>query len=190
VRATAVGAQTALAQIVALVSAAQAGKGNAQRLADKISAVFVPVVIGVALAAFAGWWLIGHDPALGLTAAVAVVIVACPCSLGLATPVAIMVGTGRGAKLGILIKGVEVLERTRKITTVVFRQDGHADPRRHDPDRHRAGTGHEHRRAAPQAGPSKPTASTRSAGPSPQPQGTRPRSREPAGCRRRMTSSR
>jgi cation-transporting ATPase V/Cu+-exporting ATPase len=124
VRATAVGSQTALAQIVALVAAAQAGKGQAQRLADRISAVFVPVVIAIALAAFAAWWLIGHDPARGLAAAVAVVIVACPCSLGLATPVAIMVGTGRGARLGILIKGVEVLERTRKITTVVFDKTG------------------------------------------------------------------
>ena len=124
VRATAVGAQTALAQIVALVAAARTGKGQAQRLADRISAVFVPVVIGIALAAFAAWWLIGHDPARGLTAAVAVVIVACPCSLGLATPVAIMAGTGRGARLGIVIKGVEVLERTRKITTVVFDKTG------------------------------------------------------------------
>jgi cation-transporting ATPase V/Cu+-exporting ATPase len=124
VRATAVGAQTALAQIVSLVSAAQTGKGQAQRLADRISAIFVPVVIGIALATFAGWWLIAGDPVRGLIAAVAVVIVACPCSLGLATPVAIMVGTGRGAKLGIVIKGVEVLERTRKITTVVFDKTG------------------------------------------------------------------
>jgi cation-transporting ATPase V len=124
VRATAVGAQTALAQIVALVAAARTGKGQAQRLADRISAVFVLAVIGIALAAFAGWWLIAHDPVRGLTAAVAVVIVACPCSLGLATPVAIMAGTGRGARLGIVIKGVEVLERTRKITTVVFDKTG------------------------------------------------------------------
>ena len=124
VRATAVGADTALAQIVALVAAARTGKGQAQRLADRISAVFVPSVIAIALATFAGWWLIGHDPAGGLTAAVAVVIVACPCSLGLATPVAIMAGTGRGARLGIVIKGVEVLERTRKITTVVFDKTG------------------------------------------------------------------
>ena len=124
VRATAVGADTALAQIVSLVSAAQAGKGQAQRLADRISAIFVPAVIVLAAATFTGWWLIAADPVRGLIAAVAVLIVACPCALGLATPVAIMVGTGRGANLGILIKGVEVLERTRKITTVVFDKTG------------------------------------------------------------------
>jgi len=124
VRATAVGSQTALAQIVALVSAAQTGKGHAQRLADRISAVFVPTVIGLAAATFAGWWLMAADPIGGLVAAVAVLIIACPCALGLATPVAIMVGTGRGARLGILIKGVEVLERTRTITTVVLDKTG------------------------------------------------------------------
>lgn len=124
VRATAVGSDTALAQIVSLVSAAQAGKGQAQRLADRISAIFVPAVILIALATFAAWWLLAGDPVAGLIAAVAVLIVACPCALGLATPVAIMVGTGRGASLGILIKGVEVLERTRKITTVVFDKTG------------------------------------------------------------------
>jgi cation-transporting ATPase V len=124
VRATAVGSDTALAQIVSLVSAAQAGKGQAQRLADRISAIFVPTVIAIALVTFAGWWLLSGDPVKGLIAAVAVLIVACPCALGLATPVAIMVGTGRGASLGILIKGVEVLERTRKITTVVFDKTG------------------------------------------------------------------
>ena len=124
VRATAVGSDTALAQIVSLVSAAQAGKGQAQRLADRISAVFVPAVILIALATFTAWWLLAGGPVAGLIAAVAVLIVACPCALGLATPVAIMVGTGRGASLGILIKGVEVLERTRKITTVVFDKTG------------------------------------------------------------------
>jgi len=124
VRATAVGSDTALAQIVSLVSAAQAGKGQAQRLADRISAIFVPTVIVIAVATFAGWWLLGGGPVKGLIAAVAVLIVACPCALGLATPVAIMVGTGRGASLGILIKGVEVLERTRKITTVMFDKTG------------------------------------------------------------------
>ncbi|HJT03602.1 MAG TPA: heavy metal translocating P-type ATPase [Pseudonocardiaceae bacterium] len=124
VRATAVGSDTALAQIVSLVAAAQAGKGQAQRLADRISAVFVPAVIVIAVGTFVGWWLLGGNPVTGLIAAVAVLIVACPCSLGLATPVALMVGTGRGASLGILIKGVEVLERTRKITTVVFDKTG------------------------------------------------------------------
>jgi cation-transporting ATPase V/Cu+-exporting ATPase len=124
VRATAVGAQTALAQIVSLVTAAQTGKGAAQRLADRVSAVFVPTVFLIAATTFTLWWQLGHDPVKGLIAAVAVLIIACPCALGLATPVAIMVGTGRGAKLGILIKGVEVLERTRGITTVVFDKTG------------------------------------------------------------------
>jgi cation-transporting ATPase V/Cu+-exporting ATPase len=124
VAATAVGSGTALAQIVSLVSAAQAGRGQTQRLADRISAVFVPTVIGLAGLTFLGWWLLGNDPVAGLIAAIAVLIVACPCALGLATPVAIMVGTGRGARLGILIKGVEVLERTRTISTVLFDKTG------------------------------------------------------------------
>jgi cation-transporting ATPase V len=124
VRATAVGADTALAQIVRLVEQAQAGKGQLQRLADRISAVFVPVVMAVAALTFTGWTLAGGDPVEGLVAAVAVLIIACPCALGLATPTAIMVGTGRGAELGILIKGVEVLERTRRITTVVVDKTG------------------------------------------------------------------
>ena len=122
--ATAVGSDTALAQIVRLVEQAQAGKGQAQRLADRISAVFVPAVMAVALLTFAGWATLGGDPAKGLTAAVAVLIIACPCALGLATPTAIMVGTGRGAELGVLIKSIEVLERTRRITTVVFDKTG------------------------------------------------------------------
>ncbi len=124
VRATAVGADTALAQIVRLVEQAQVGKGQAQRLADRISAVFVPAVIGLAALTFAGWWLLAGDPTKALTAAVAVLIIACPCALGLATPTAIMVGSGRGAELGILIRSVEVLERTRRITTVVFDKTG------------------------------------------------------------------
>jgi len=124
VRATAVGADTALAQIVRLVEQAQAGKGQVQRLADRISAVFVPAVIAAAALTLAGWWLLASDPVAGLTAAVAVLIIACPCALGLATPTAIMVGTGRGAELGVLIKSVEVLERTRRITTVVFDKTG------------------------------------------------------------------
>jgi cation-transporting ATPase V/Cu+-exporting ATPase len=124
IAATAVGSATALAQIVSLVSAAQAGRGHAQRLADRISAVFVPTVIGIAALTFTGWWLLGHNPVAGLIAAVAVLIVACPCALGLATPMALMVGTGRGARMGILIKGVEVLERTRAISTVLFDKTG------------------------------------------------------------------
>ncbi|HEX6676603.1 MAG TPA: heavy metal translocating P-type ATPase [Actinomycetes bacterium] len=124
VRATAVGADTALARIVRLVEQAQAGKGQAQRGADRISAVFVPAVIAAAALTFAGWAVLGDDPAKGLTAAVAVLIIACPCALGLATPTAVMVGVGRGAELGVLIKSVEVLERTRRITTVVFDKTG------------------------------------------------------------------
>jgi cation-transporting ATPase V len=124
VRATAVGADTALAQIVRLVERAQAGKGQAQRLADRVSAVFVPAVIALAALTFAGWWLLGGDPVKAVGAAVAVLIIACPCALGLATPTAIMVGTGRGAELGILIKSVEVLERARRVTTVVFDKTG------------------------------------------------------------------
>jgi copper-transporting P-type ATPase V len=124
VRATRVGAETALAQIVRLVEDAQASKGHIQRLADRVAGVFVPVVIAIALATFAGWALLAEDPQAGLVAAVAVLIIACPCALGLATPTAIMVGTGRGAELGVLIKGVEVLEQTRRITTVVFDKTG------------------------------------------------------------------
>jgi cation-transporting ATPase V len=124
VRATRVGAETALAQIVRLVEDAQASKGHIQRLADRVAGVFVPVVMAIALASFAGWWLLAADPQSGLVAGVAVLIIACPCALGLATPTAIMVGTGRGAELGVLIKGVEVLEQTRRITTVAFDKTG------------------------------------------------------------------
>ena len=124
VRATAVGADSALARIVALVERAQAGKGAAQRLADRVSAVFVPAVIAVALVTFGVWWLAVGAPLDGLTAAVSVLIIACPCALGLATPTAVMVGTGRGADLGVLIKGVEMLERTREIDVVVFDKTG------------------------------------------------------------------
>ncbi len=124
VRATAVGAETALAQIVKLVEDAQAGKGQVQRIADRVSAVFVPIVIAVALVTLLGWTVLAGDAARGLVSAVAVLIIACPCALGLATPTAIMVGTGRGADLGVLIKSVEVLERARSITTVVFDKTG------------------------------------------------------------------
>jgi Cu+-exporting ATPase len=124
VRATRVGADTALAQIARLVEEAQAGKAPVQRLADRISGVFVPVVIAISLATLAGWLLAGASASAAFTAAVAVLIIACPCALGLATPTALMVGTGRGAQLGILIRGPEVLERTRRVTTIVLDKTG------------------------------------------------------------------
>ncbi|MGH9177760.1 MAG: heavy metal translocating P-type ATPase [Acidimicrobiales bacterium] len=123
-RAAAVGADTALAQIVRLVEEAQGTKAPVQRLADRISGVFVPFVLALALATFAGWWLLADDAGGGLVAAVAVLIIACPCALGLATPTAIMVGTGRGAAMGVLIKGGEVLERSKRVDTVVFDKTG------------------------------------------------------------------
>jgi Cu+-exporting ATPase len=124
VRATKVGEDTALAQIARLVEEAQEGKADVQRLADRVSAVFVPIVLVLALATLVGWLLVTGDGSDAFTAAVAVLIIACPCALGLATPTALMVGTGRGAQLGILIKGAEVLERTRTITTVVLDKTG------------------------------------------------------------------
>jgi len=124
VRATRVGADTALAQIARLVTEAQNGKAAVQRVADRISAVFVPVVIALSVATL-GWWLAnGATSAGAFTAAVAVLIIACPCALGLATPTALLVGTGRGAQLGILIKGPEVLESTRKVDTIVLDKTG------------------------------------------------------------------
>jgi Cu+-exporting ATPase len=123
-RATKVGADTALAQIARLVEAAQSGKAPVQRLADRVSAIFVPVVIVIALATLAGWLASGHSAAAAFTAAVAVLIIACPCALGLATPTALMVGTGRGAQLGILIKGPEILEQTRRVDTIVLDKTG------------------------------------------------------------------
>jgi Cu+-exporting ATPase len=124
VRATRVGADTALAQIVRLVEAAQSGKAPVQRLADRVSAVFVPVVIAISLATLVGWLAFGASASAAFTAAVAVLIIACPCALGLATPTALMVGTGRGAQLGILIKGPEILEQTRRIGTIVLDKTG------------------------------------------------------------------
>src|SRR3954471_8326615 len=124
VQATRIGSDTALAQIARLVEQAQSGKAPVQRLADRVSGVFVPAVILVALATFSGWLAAGAGPSKAFTAGVAVLIIACPCALGLATPMALMVGTGRGAQLGILIKGPEVLERTRQITTVVLDKTG------------------------------------------------------------------
>jgi Cu+-exporting ATPase len=123
-RATKVGAETALAQIAQLVAEAQTGKAPIQRLADRVSAVFVPVVIGIALATLAGWLAVTGDASDAFTAAVAVLIIACPCALGLATPTALMVGTGRGAQLGVLIKGSEILEQTRRVTTIVLDKTG------------------------------------------------------------------
>ncbi|WDO08284.1 cadmium-translocating P-type ATPase [Streptomyces murinus] len=124
VEATRVGADTQLARMAKLVEDAQNGKAEVQRLADRVSAVFVPVVILIALATFGGWLGVTGDAVAAFTAAVAVLIIACPCALGLATPTALMVGTGRGAQLGILIKGPEVLESTRRVDTVVLDKTG------------------------------------------------------------------
>ncbi|MFD5477357.1 heavy metal translocating P-type ATPase [Streptomyces hawaiiensis] len=124
VRATRVGADTQLARMARLVEDAQNGKAAAQRLADRISAVFVPVVIALALGTLGFWLGNGAGLTAAFTAAVAVLVIACPCALGLATPTALMVGTGRGAQLGILIKGPEVLESTRRVDTVVLDKTG------------------------------------------------------------------
>jgi Cu+-exporting ATPase len=124
VRATGVGSDTALAQIARLVEDAQTGKAPVQRLADRVSGVFVPVVIGIAVATLGFWLGSGESVTFAFTAAVAVLIIACPCALGLATPTALMVGTGRGAQLGLLIKGPEVLESTRSVDTVLLDKTG------------------------------------------------------------------
>ncbi|MFE6736077.1 heavy metal translocating P-type ATPase [Microbacterium sp. NPDC057650] len=124
VRATRVGSDTQLAQMAKLVEEAQSGKAEVQRLADRISGVFVPIVIGIALVTLVAWALISGDWSMAFTAAVAVLIIACPCALGLATPTALLVGTGRGAQLGILIKGPEVLESTRRVDTIVLDKTG------------------------------------------------------------------
>jgi len=123
-RATGVGEQTLLASIIRLVGEAQGSKAPVQRLADQISAVFVPVVCVIALATFAGWWLYAGDFAEALVNAVAVLVIACPCALGLATPTAIMVGTGQGARAGILVKNVEALERAEKIAVLALDKTG------------------------------------------------------------------
>jgi Cu+-exporting ATPase len=124
IRATKVGADTALAQIAKLVTDAQSGKAPVQRLADRVSGIFVPIVIGLAVATLGFWLGTGESATFAFTAAVAVLIIACPCALGLATPVALMVGTGRGAQLGLLIKGPEILESTRKVDTIVLDKTG------------------------------------------------------------------
>lgn len=123
VRATRVGSKTQLAQITRLVEQAQAGKAPIQRLADRISAVFVPIVMAISLLTLLIWLIIG-TPVTAFTCAVAVLIIACPCALGLATPTALLVGTGRGASLGILIKGAEILESTRQVDTVILDKTG------------------------------------------------------------------
>ena len=124
VRATAVGEGTTLARIGRMVTAAQAGKAPVQRLADRISGVFVPIVLALSAATLAGWLLTGHTPQAAFTAAVAVLVIACPCALGLATPTALLVGSGRAAQLGVVIKGPEVLESTRALDTMVMDKTG------------------------------------------------------------------
>ncbi|MBQ0829169.1 heavy metal translocating P-type ATPase [Streptomyces tagetis] len=124
VEATRIGSDTQLARMAKLVEDAQSGKAEVQRLADRVSAVFVPVVLVIAAATFGGWMAASGDTVAAFTAAVAVLIIACPCALGLATPTALLVGTGRGAQLGILIKGPEVLESTRRVDTVVLDKTG------------------------------------------------------------------
>ncbi len=124
IRVAKVGSETVLSQILALVERAQAEKAPAQRLADRVSAVFVPTILLIALATFAGWALTGHSLVAAMVPAVAVLVVACPCAMGLATPIAIMVGTGRGAEMGLLIRGGEALERIRALRVVVFDKTG------------------------------------------------------------------
>jgi Cu+-exporting ATPase len=124
VRATEVGAQTQLARIARMVELAQTGKAPVQRLADRVATIFVPIVIGLSLLTLAGWLLTGHSATAAFTAAVAVLIIACPCALGLATPTALLVGTGRAAQLGIVIKGPQILESTRRIDTFVLDKTG------------------------------------------------------------------
>lgn len=124
VRATRVGADTHLARIARLVEDAQTQKAPVQRLADKVSSVFVPIVILLAIATAVGWWLVGAGAEFAFTAAVAVLIIACPCALGLATPTALLVGTGRGAQMGIVIRGPEILESTRHIDAIVVDKTG------------------------------------------------------------------
>lgn len=124
IEATGVGADTMLAQIVQLVSSAQTQKAPIQKLADRVSGIFVPVVLGISVISLIGWLMTGHDASTSVAAAVAVLVIACPCALGLATPTAIMVGTGLGAKRGILIKNGESLERAKKVDVIVFDKTG------------------------------------------------------------------
>lgn len=124
VRTTAVGRDTALAQIIRLVEEAQASKAPVERLVDRVAAIFVPTVLAAAALTFAGWMVLADDPTGGVVASIAVLIIACPCALGLATPTAMMVGAGRGASMGVLIKGGEVLQRSKKVQTIVFDKTG------------------------------------------------------------------
>ena len=168
VRATRVGADTALAQISRLVTEAQSGKAPVQRLADRISGVFVPVVIAIAVATLGFWLGAGESSTFAFTAAVAVLIIACPCALGLATPTALLVGTGRGARLGLLIRGPEILESTRRVDTDPPRQDRHrhdrSDDARRRARRRRAST---RTRRSPWSARSRTPPSIRSLAPSP-----------------------
>ena len=170
VRATKIGSDTALAQIARLVTEAQTGKAPVQRLADRISGIFVPTVFTIAVATLGFWLGAGQSTTFAFTSAVAVLIIACPCALGLATPTALMVGTGRGAQLGLLIKGPEILESTRRIDTDRARQDRHRHHRADDAHRHR-----HRRRRRPRArrcdssARSRTPPSTRSPAPSPPP---------------------
>jgi Cu+-exporting ATPase len=124
VEVTRIGSDTELARLGKLVEDAQTGKADVQRLADRVSAIFVPVVIVLAILTLTGWLLIGAEPSVAFTAAVATLIIACPCALGLATPTALLVGTGRGSQLGILIRGPQVLEQTKRINTIVLDKTG------------------------------------------------------------------
>jgi Cu+-exporting ATPase len=124
IEATAIGADTALARITSLVENAQAGKAPIQRLADRVAAIFVPIVIVLSLGTLIGWLLAGEEPNFAFTAAVAVLIIACPCALGLATPTALLVGTGRGAQLGVLIRGPQILESTKRINVIALDKTG------------------------------------------------------------------
>ena len=124
IEATAIGADTALARITSLVENAQAGKAPIQRLADRVAAVFVPIVILLSLGTLIGWLLAGEEPNFAFTAAVAVLIIACPCALGLATPTALLVGTGRGAQLGVLIRGPQILESTKRVNVIALDKTG------------------------------------------------------------------
>jgi Cu+-exporting ATPase len=124
VEATHVGAQTALAQIIRLVQQAQGSKAPIQQVADRVSGIFVPIVIGLALLTWLGWWMSGAGFSVALMNAVAVLVIACPCALGLATPTAIMVGTGKGAEQGILFKSGTALETAQRLQVVVLDKTG------------------------------------------------------------------